>query len=265
MNLQELEGYLYNLSTAGLRMVNHIQNHHTWSPSYRNFNGSNHFAKLESMEADHIARGFGQIAQHFTTFPDGSVAICRSLTLTPTCIHMHNTGGICIENLGNFDKGGDAMAPVHHDTIIKLNALLCVKFGLHANTDEVVYHHWFRQSDGFRDNGDNDPQLKDHKTCPGTNFFGGNTVDNAKASFLPLVQAQITALQKAAAQPATVSGVSTGVVNAEALNVRTGPGTDYPVIDLLRRNVSVTILQTNGEWDQIGVNRWVNADYIATT
>ncbi|MDP9048719.1 MAG: N-acetylmuramoyl-L-alanine amidase, partial [Bacteroidota bacterium] len=135
MDLQEFEGYIQSMDTSTLRPITHVQTHHTWSPSYRNFNGSNHFAKMQSMEAAHIARGFSEIAQHYTTFPDGLICVGRSLSLIPACIQGHNTGGICIENLGNFDAGQDTMDERQTNTIIQINALLCYKFNLPADTN----------------------------------------------------------------------------------------------------------------------------------
>jgi hypothetical protein len=262
LSLEEFEKYINNLNISGLRHVDHVQTHHTWSPSYRNFNGSNHFDKLTSMEEAHKARGFSEIAQHYTTFPDGSIAVCRTLTIIPACIKGHNTGGICIENLGNFDAGQDQLTEEHKNTIIKMNALLCLKFGLPVNTDTIVYHHWFRLNDGFRDNGVDDPELKDHKTCPGTGFFGGNTVEKATANYLPLIQAAYDEYKNnpVAAAP---SSFKTGVVNASVLNVRNGPGTEYNVVDQLHNEARVTILESNNGWDKIGDNRWVSSDYIA--
>lgn len=187
MSLPEFENYIHDLNIISIRKINHIQQHHTLIPDYGNFNGSNHFPRLKSMEGAHIARGFKEIGQHYTTFPDGKIAVCRSLSLIPACIQGHNTGGICIENLGDFDKGKDVMNDIHKKTIIQLTGLLCFKFNLSVSSDHVVYHHWFKQSNGFRDNANNKHDLADHKTCPGTSFFGGNTVSEAEAHFLPEV------------------------------------------------------------------------------
>ena len=60
-----------------------VQNHHTFIPSYRDFNGINHFERLNAMEAAHLQRGFSEIAQNLTTFPDGTVAVCRSFDNKP--------------------------------------------------------------------------------------------------------------------------------------------------------------------------------------
>ena len=75
MTVDEFQQFL--VGTVVARKITHIQNHHTLIPSYRNFNGSNHFEKMQAMEADHIARGFGGIAQHITTFPDGKIGLGR--------------------------------------------------------------------------------------------------------------------------------------------------------------------------------------------
>jgi hypothetical protein len=264
MTLSEFEGYINSLDISGFRKITQIQIHHTWSPSYRNFNGRNHFAKLTSMEAYHIANGFGQIGQHYTTFPDGTIAVCRNLALAPACIAKHNTGDICIENLGNFDIHGDTMSLEHRKTILHLNALLCRKFQLKINTDTIIYHHWFRQSDGFRDNALGKHDLPDHKTCPGTNFFGGNTVAEAAVNFIPGIQQAYDryALQTSVNQPVVVQR---GIVHANVLNVRRGPGIEFDVVRKLNRDEVVSILETNDEWDRIGENQWVKADYIALT
>ena len=259
-DLNEFEGYIHGLSTSGLRKMTHVQAHHTWSPSYRNFNGSNHFEKLESMEAYHISEGWSQIGQHYTTFPDGMIATCRSLAVAPACIKGHNTGGICIENLGNFDLHGDVITPAHNKTITHLNALLCLKFNLPVDTNSLVYHHWFRQSDGFRDNGLDKMDVRDHKTCPGTNFFGGNRVADAQLNFTPEVQKAFTAYNSAARPPAVT--VLKGKVNVAVLNVRKGTAVEFAVVEKLNRNDVVTILETVGEWDRIGADKWVKADYL---
>ena len=158
MTPDEFRSFLVNTNIS--RIISHVQNHHTLIPSYRNFDGNNHFEKLRSMEAFHIQRGFNEIGQHFTTFPDGAIATGRSLEKTPACIKGHNTGGICIEHLGNFDTGKDTMTPEQQATVITLNALLCFKFNLAPGINTIVYHHWFRLGNGFRDGGKAD---NDHK------------------------------------------------------------------------------------------------------
>ena len=53
------------------REIRLVQLHHTWSPEYKHFDGRNHFTRQVAMRQSHLARGFVDIAQHFTVFPDG--------------------------------------------------------------------------------------------------------------------------------------------------------------------------------------------------
>lgn len=187
-----------------IRQIKLIQNHHTWLPGYKEFNNKpDHFYWLESMQDYQVnTNGFSQIAQNLTTFPDGKVALCRPIDTIPAGIKGANQFGICIEHLGNFDLNQDQMTPEHIDTIIKLNAFLCKKFSLPINTESIVYHHWYDLGTGQRTDGKGQVTLKKDgkdftrdtmvKTCPGTNFFGGNTVEVCEEYFLPLlVKAEI--------------------------------------------------------------------------
>ncbi|HEX3047324.1 MAG TPA: N-acetylmuramoyl-L-alanine amidase, partial [Bacillota bacterium] len=166
------------------RKVKLIQNHHTFMPGYTDFKKNNHFQMLQSMENFHVkSRGFHEIAQNLTTFPDGKVAVCRSINTIPAGIKGANEFGICIEHVGNFDIGGNQMTDEHRNCIIAVNAALCKKFKLTPSTDTIVYHHWWDLDSGKRTNGTGNV-----KTCPGTNFFGGNSVATAQQSFIPLVK-----------------------------------------------------------------------------
>jgi hypothetical protein len=180
--IAEFAQWLNGLSLV--RKIKLVQNHHTWLPDYSTFNKvKDHFKLLSGMERSHIERGFAEIAQNLTTFPDGTIAICRSFETMPAGIKGVNQFGICIEHLGNFDAGSDAMTTAHRNTIIKVNSLLCKKFGLTPSTDSVVYHHWYDLTTGKRVK-DGSPNTK---TCPGTNFFGGNTIEACAKNFIPLL------------------------------------------------------------------------------
>lgn len=157
------------------RKIKCIQNHHTWKPSYDNFNGDDHFDDLKAMDSYHEnKRNFSDIAQNITTFPDGIIGICRPLDIAPAGIKGANSNGICIEHYGNFDIGGDEMTEAQRETIIFINAELCKKFDLDPSTYSVVYHHWYNS-----------------KSCPGTNFFGGNTKEAAEQHLIPLIKAKM--------------------------------------------------------------------------
>ncbi len=79
--------------------------------------------------------------------------------------------------------------------------------------------------------------------------------------FPGLVQKQQAAVSASAAQ-----SESTYVkVTADALNVRTGPGTDYAVADELAQGKVVKVLGAQDGWYQIGSGYIVAADTGAAT
>lgn len=246
------------------RIISLIQNHHTFLPDYTHFTGNNHFARLKSMKDYHmVTNNWSNIAQTLTTFPDGKVAVCRPLNEVPVGIKGHNSKAICIEHFGNFDAGKDQMTPAHRDTILKLNALLCRKFNIPADSDHIVYHHWYDLNSGIRLNGKGAT-----KSCPGTAFFGGNKVDDANAGFIPLVR---QALQSINGQPATpaslvdspVTTVETGIVTTSSLNIRKGPGAGFPVVASLSAGAMVNIYESASGWLRISnQDEWVAEKFI---
>lgn len=48
----------------------------------------------------------------------------------------------------------------------------------------------------------------------------------------------------------------------EALNVRTGAGTAYKVVDEIPGGKKVFVLERQGSWARIGKNKWVSANYL---
>jgi hypothetical protein len=102
------------------------------------------------MEKDHLERGFAEIAQTFTTFPDGKIMICRNLNTIPAGIKGANFNGICIENVGNFDRGKDIMSPDQSNTIIAVTRFCLSRLKLEPSDRTVVYHHWFDLTLGKR-------------------------------------------------------------------------------------------------------------------
>jgi hypothetical protein len=180
-SIREFEEWLNSIQLARTVLV--IQQHHTFSPCYADFNGSNHFELQQGMKNYHISHnGWSDIGQHFSTFPDGSILSGRPLEQAPVCIKGQNTTSICLEHLGNFDSGKDDMLAEQRETIIQMTAILCRRFNIPVNTQSIVYHHWFNLSTGQRNDGSSN-----NKSCPGTNFFGGNKVIDCSTYFLPLI------------------------------------------------------------------------------
>ncbi|NLW35768.1 N-acetylmuramoyl-L-alanine amidase [Syntrophorhabdus aromaticivorans] len=240
------------------RYIRLVQNHHTWNPSYQHFKGDNHLALLAAMENAHIERGFSEIAQNITTFPDGTVAVCRALDKIPAGIKGANTSAVCIENLGNFDAGKDAMSAAHKDSIVQTNALLCTRFKLKADTSTIVYHHWYDLDTGEKRDG-----LGNTKTCPGTGFFGGNSVEDALAGFIPLVKEAIMQNGRGGAAKAK-DILYKGRVSAGVLNVRDMPDLTGRVLRRLRKGVVVVVYEWKGDWGRIHPSDacWVNRSYL---
>jgi hypothetical protein len=195
---------------------------------------------------------------HQTTFPDGTVAVCRSFEKIPAGILGANTGGICIENVGNFDSGKDVITGDHRAAVIKVNALLCRKFALTPDSNTIVYHHWYDLQSGERTNGTGIT-----KSCPGTGFFGGNTVANANGSLIPLIVDELSSMGSAvAAKPA--EALFAARVGADSVNVRARPEASSKRVKTLTKGVSVNVFEQSGNWFRIDPNEshWVNSKFL---
>lgn len=183
LSIEQFKNYLSSLKVT--RKVKLIQLHHTWSPNYSHFNGQNHLSLQKNMKTYHTkTNGWSDIGQHFTIFPDGLVCTGRDINSNPAGIYGANTGAICIECLGNFDKGGDTMTEAQKNAIVAVTKLLLDKFKLTAE-DGVTYHAWWTSSGS--DLGDY-VKGKSAKTCPGTAFFGGNTLTAYERNLMPLIK-----------------------------------------------------------------------------
>lgn len=194
MTRDQFRDWLFNQKIT--RKITFFQEHHTWWPSYKDFNGSNHFSLMYKMKDLHVKEmGWSDISQQLTIFPDGKVVVGRPFNTPPqgsfgllnkSVMPIIEATAVAIENLGNFDVGNDPMTAEQRETIITVAALLCIKFGLTPSVESITYHHWWDMNTGERvfDNS------KGHavKTCPGTGFFGGNSTTDAKNNFYPLVK-----------------------------------------------------------------------------
>jgi uncharacterized protein YraI len=261
--IDEFENWLNKLSVA--RTIKYVQEHHTAIPGYQHFTGSNHFERQKSMRDFHvIERGFSDIAQQFTSFPDGTIVTGRSMELTPSGIKGFNIHAICIEHFGNFDAGKDVMNKEHAATVVRMTAALCRKFNIPVDTDHVVYHHWFDLNTGKRTDGTGST-----KTCPGTNFFGGNSVANAQANFIPLVKAAVKKTGDVISVPENPPAISRyAYVTADTLNVRKGAGTTFDKAtdhEPATLGALLRVYKEKDGWLKISasMNHWVNAKYTA--
>jgi hypothetical protein len=256
-SVEEFKQWLGNSQFS--RDIWRVQNHHTAAPRYADFDGSNHFPLLAGMKKWHVEHnGWADIGQNLTTFPDGTVAVCRSFEKVPACILGQNAGAVCIENLGNFDAGKDQMTAAHRDAIIQVNALLCREFKLKVNSDTIVYHHWFDLSNGKRNNGNG----ANVKTCPGTKFFGGNKVADCEANFLPLIRKALD--DHTVSPPAVIPLGQLKVVSADGLTIRSAPKVSGAPLGILSDGSIIQIFQAEGIWRRIDPQeqRWVSSRFL---
>ncbi len=258
LDLSDLAAWL-NSSSFG-RVIRLLQCHHTFIPSYDDFRQTNHFELLRGMENAHLQRGFSEIAQNLTTFPDGSVAVCRPIDTIPAGIKGANKNGICIENLGNFDVGRDSITATQKSCIVNLFAILCKKFALHPDSQSIVFHHWYDLNTGERTNGTGAT-----KSCPGTNFFGGNAVEDEEHNLIPLVAGQLAAYFGSA--PAIQSlPLYTADVQVDTLNARALPSAAAAIVKQLNRGVELPVYEERDGWCRIDAanSLWVKEEYLAS-
>ncbi len=255
MTMQEFEPWIAQMRIA--RTILKIQQHHTYSPAYIHFKTDNHFALQKGMKNYHVTHnGWNNIGQHFTTFPDGTIMTGRSLEASPACIYGNNAHSICMEHLGNFDTGGDQMTAQQRETILKMTAALCKKFNLEVTVQSIVYHHWFNLSTGERNNG-----RKNNKSCPGTNFFGGNKVNDCEDHFLPEVKAMLNPLVTT-----SINTLRFVCVDADSLNIRIGPAASYslaPEREPLQAGAILRVYDESNGWIRISSSaaHWVNGKF----
>lgn len=153
--IKELEKYKYK----------QLHIHHTWKPTHSNFKGNNHDAMQESMRNYHMnTRGWSDIGQHLTIFPDGVMLAGRAFNKTPASITNYNVGAFAVEMIGNFDSpntgvyndaGYDVLKGSQLDALLALIRYFKEKYG----EQSIIFH---------RD--------KANKTCPGTSLSKPNLI-----------------------------------------------------------------------------------------
>ena len=252
-SLPEFEKWLKNLQVT--RNIRTIQQHHTWAPSYKSCTSKNQLELTRNMKHFHVAeRGWSDIGQHFSTYPDGSIVTGRSMEKSPACIYGNNSGSICIEHVGNFDKNKDAMTEEHTRTIVGMTAALCKRFNIVPSTDHIVYHHWFNLKTGARNNGKGF-----NKSCPGTAFFGGNSVASAEANFIPMVEM----VMKGKTGKPNKALQFYAKINTETLNVRKASSARSAKVGVVFLGAIVRVYEEEKGWYKISKSNdeWISGRY----
>ncbi len=148
--LKELDKYRYREF--------HI--HHTWKPSHKDFNGSNHMQLQRSMRNYHVnTNGWSDIAQHISIFPDGKIVTGRNFGRNPASMTGYNVGAFMVENIGNFDIGNDSLYGKQKETLLAIAKYFVDRLG----ESKIIFH---RERSG--------------KTCPGTGINKKLLIDEAK-------------------------------------------------------------------------------------
>ena len=288
----EIKGWLNKQSVT--RKITRLQVHHTALPDYNTWEKTDkkvfsepHFGRANSLDSyakktwnSKSANGSYQ-AQHFVVFPDGMITTGRSLNSTPIGISGWNTNAICVEIYGNFDKGQDTMTTAQKNAVIALFGELCKRFNITPSSDTIRYHAWFTSGGTYL--GDYKAG-KSRKTCPGTNFFGGNSMAKFKANFLPAVKEYIKSNkvnvepEKESSKNSASSAIS-GLTNLSgsgfkkyivkstpnSLNGRKGAGMNYDIEIKLKKGTAVTIvaekMNDDTKWLQTASGYWISAAY----
>ena len=255
----EFKTWLKNKSVT--RKVTRLQVHHTGLPDYSCFYKSNgttedELTRQKSMKDFHVkSRGMSDIAQHFTVFPNGKIVTGRSLNSNPAGISGWNSGAICVEIYGNFDKGHDTMKPAQREAVIMLYGELCKKFKLTPSHSTIRPHAHFTSGGTYL--GDY-VAGRSRKTCPGTNFMGIGNSKAAMTTFIGYVKSYMNGTPTTSTTTATNS-VGVYKVIVDELNIRQGPGTSYPVKGVVHKGEAYTITKLSGSWGHLKSNAgWIN-------
>lgn len=78
----------------------------------------------------------------------------------------------------------------------------------------------------------------------------------------------VASVSQSAAPASGSSSYGTGTVKVDFLNVRSGCGTEYPVVYVLTQGKKINLLEKNGNWYKVtagGKTGWVSANYVKVT
>ena len=213
------------------RKITRLQVHHMDMPSYSTWEKTDkkvfsepHFGRTKSLDdygrnTWHYSDGHEHyIAQHFNVFPDGKITTGRHLNSTPIGIRGWNTGAICIEIYGCFDKGKDKMTEAQKKAVIALYGELCKRFDIPVNSCHIKPHCWFTASGTYIGKYNSS---RSAKTCPGTNFWGYGCSPDGFSHFIKDVKNYVEGKKEAPKKEEhKASTKKFEIVTLDKLNVR---------------------------------------------
>lgn len=268
-NIKEFENWLKSQNVT--RKINRLQVHHMGMPDYSCWKTDEHFRRQNNIKSFHKnTNGWSDIAQHFSIFPDGKIMTGRNLNLSPVGITGWNTGAICVEIYGNFDKGKDIMTAEQRESVLAFYSIACKVFNLPVNSTHIKPHAWFTSGGtclGTYKAG------QSRKTCPGTNFMGyGNTKEAFEKFYAEIKNYQLGSNTQTQNTPLKFKNGSyegkKARVTANTLNVRSGRGTNNSVIGTLKKGQIVDLSYCLNDWISIpfkggkGGMGYINVNYI---
>ena len=260
------------------RTITKLQVHHMDMPSYSTWEKPDkkvfsepHFGRTQSLDdygkrTWHSSDGHGHyIAQHFNVFPDGKITTGRNLNSTPIGIKGWNTGAICIEIYGCFDKGKDKMTSAQKKAVIYLYGELCKRFDIPVNTTHIRPHCWFTASGAYLGKYNSS---RSAKTCPGTAFWGHGCSVDGFAHFIKDVKNYVNGKKEEEHKEEKPKEFKQYIARCttDDLNCRKGPGVKYDVVDVINKGVAITIVEEKevdgGTWCKGKAGYWVNKKYL---
>ena len=133
------------------RDITAVHMHHTWRPNHAQYAG---LPTIEGMWRYHVQQGWGDIAQHVTIAPDGTIWTGPDWNRAPASAVGHNgsaaRGPFMFEMIGDFDAGHDRLTGRQRDAVIDVIARVQDRFGLPV--ESLTFHN----------------QMTTQKSCPGT-------------------------------------------------------------------------------------------------
>lgn len=237
------------------RTINKLQVHHmdlpnysTWEKTDKKVFSEPHFGRTQSLDdygkrTWHYSDGHGHyIAQHFNVFLDGKITTGRNLNSTPIGIRGWNTGAICIEIYGCFDKGKDTMTSAQKKAVIYLYGELCKRFKIKPSTSTIRPHCWFTAGGTYLGKYDVN---KSAKTCPGTAFWGKGCSKDGFAWFIMDVKNYVEGKKE---EPKKEEAKSTTkkfeIVTLDKLNIRKVADWDADPVATVKKGQHLQVIDT---------------------
>lgn len=237
------------------RKITKLQVHHMDMPSYSTWEKTDkkvfsepHFGRTQSLDSYgkskwHDSDGHGHyIAQHFNVFLDGKITTGRNLNSTPIGIRGWNTGAICIEIYGCFDKGHDKMTAAQKKAVIYLYGELCKRFNIPVNTTHIRPHCWFTAGGTYL--GKYNPS-RSAKTCPGTAFWGYGCSPEGFAHFIKDVKNYVEGKKEEPKKEETKSTTKKfEIVTLDKLNIRKVADWDADPVTTVKKGQHLQVIDT---------------------